>query len=129
MSPSEDTLDAYGEFMLKFAGAEFPGLTGHSAVIHEVFSGEGRVCVVWTLKATHGEAAKVGGPFPGVEPFLGWQPTGRDVAIPVVSIARLLEHGLSTDWHHQWDRLGALAQIGVRAVGRPVLRTNSPVDR
>lgn len=111
-------------------GQEFAGLTGHAARVHSAFVADGKACVVWTLAASHGDQPLTGGPFPAETPFLGWYATGREVQIPVVSIANATDPGLSdaTDWHHQWDRLGALAQIGVRAVGRPVLRTNSPLD-
>jgi|RifCSP16_2_1023846.scaffolds.fasta_scaffold177945_2 hypothetical protein len=112
---------------------EFAGLNAHSATVHQAFGAEGKVCVVWTLSANHGDVARTGGPFPNERPFLGWYATGRPVQITVVSLVESPDiAGVAKDgahWHHQWDRLAALAQIGVRAVGRPVLRADNALDR
>ena len=117
---------------LAAAEPDFAGLEGYSATVHQAFGGGGNVCVVWTLTASHGAVAVQGGPPPGAQPFLGWYATGRKVRIPVVSLVRAKEPasiGTGKAWHHHWDRLGALAQIGVRAVGRPVLRADNALDR
>jgi hypothetical protein len=126
MSPIEKRL------VEQTSGPEFRGLKGHAAEAHLTFSADGHTCVAWTLTAMHGDEARTTrARIQGQQTFLGWHETGRAVQIPVVSICRSgdpLTAGVE-DWHHQWDRLGALAQIGVRAVGRPVLRADNALDR
>lgn len=134
MSSAPSSFSSLETLLAKLAaeGDDFRGLEDYRAEVHSVFGGDGSVCVVWTLYAAHGTKPSVGGPAAGVRPFLGWYPTGRSVRIPVVSLTRAknvakVESGKG--WHHEWDRLGALAQIGVRAVGRPVLRADNALDR
>ncbi len=126
MSPLEKTLVEHTR------DREFPGLEGHRAETHLTFEGDGHTCVAWTLTAMHGgEARTTRARLQGRQTFLGWHATGRMVQIPVISVCRS-GNPLTTDpgdWHHSWDRLGALAQIGVRAVGRPVLRADNALDR
>ncbi|MCC7089290.1 MAG: hypothetical protein M9925_15550 [Chloroflexi bacterium] len=113
------------------SGVEFLGLEGHHATAHLTFSGDGHTCIAWTLRAQHGQEARITrARIQGRQTFLGWHETGRQVEIPVVSVCRSNDPMAANagDWHHHWDRLGALAQIGVRAVGRPVLRADNALD-
>lgn len=134
MSSPETTNAELATLLAELAAAEpdFAGLESHTATVHQAFGGGGNVCIVWTLTASHGAAPVQGGPPAGAKPFLGWYATGRRVQIPMVSLVRAKgpgSIGTGKAWHHHWDRLGALAQIGVRAVGRPVLRADNALDR
>jgi hypothetical protein len=133
MTSPESRFPNLGERLLEHTSVtEFSGLTEHSALIHEVYKGDSGVCVAWTLSASHGTRPHTSqDDIARGSTFLGWHATGRPVRIPVVSIAPGSDPlaAKAGEWHHQWDRLGALAQIGVRAVGRPVLRTDNALDR
>jgi hypothetical protein len=123
------------------AKREFPGLTNQRVNIFGVIPGGTSGAVWWTVRGTHGVAPSTTWPDPAAaasaDEFLGFHATGRKVVIDVVSF--LVDAPLPANqadsrddhdhirrqfagWRHGWDRLGALQQIGVSAVGRPVLR-------
>lgn len=119
-NPRDDALR--GELLAMLGDAnrnEFRGLKVDDAtVLRSVVEGERRV-VWWQLVGQHA----------GDGDFLGWAPTERDVRLEVLSIEVTKtdpDYHRSEDdfvgWRHVYDKLSALAQIGVKAVGRPVLR-------
>lgn len=87
------------------------------------FQGDGRYFVSWMVRGVHGTG--VAGPRErqSIKPeqqLLGWLPTGREVSLRVFSVLRDDGAGGITVEESRFDRLELLAQIGVRAVGRPV---------
>lgn len=109
----------------------FKGIDVSHARVELVIADGNNACVAWRLLARHGARPTIRQEdMQHGTTFLGWHATGRQVVIPVVSVCRGSDPAAAgaDDWHHSWDRLSALAQIGVRAVGRPVLRAVSPVD-
>jgi hypothetical protein len=118
--------------LLEVAHAEFPGLTIESPEQIKVFGvSDDGAAVWWTLRAPHG--AGLATPTDGGPRFLGFYSTGKDIVIDVISlrvtgpadVAPTDESDVDrlkfSGWRHSWDRLGALHQMGVRAVGRPIL--------
>lgn len=109
----------------------FKGLEVSHARVELAFADSANACVAWRLVARHGAAPRTTREqMQTGTAFLGWHATGRQVVIPVVSVCKGSDplEAAPGAWHHSWDRLSALAQVGVRAVGRPVLRAVSPVD-
>lgn len=128
------------QFLLREANRELQGLDipPEGIKVYDVArDGEGGA-VWWSATGQHGNHI---GTFdnPGQE-FLGWQSTARVVKVDFVSllVTAALPHDAAGDegsdapddearrahhgWVHSWDKLTALAQMGVKAVGRPVLR-------
>ncbi len=125
----------------KFAGDLFPGLTVQSANLLEPGLGlddQTQAFIGWVVIGLHGEQFAT--PDSKDATFLGFKPTGRTLTIPIVSIATPKSDGLaeglrgedlmmqlpgSNLWLRKrlcfWDQLSVLGQMGVRAVGRPVV--------
>ena len=110
-----------------YIDAEFAGLLGPRATMTRLVQGSGGVAAHWRIQGTHGNLAQPSGAS-GPE-FLGWQPTGAKVDLHVASFSMV--PGTAADgmqFVHEWDRLHCLFQIGVHAVGRPLVgsRPRSP---
>jgi hypothetical protein len=60
--------------------------------------------------------------------FLGWAPTGAEVEFKAIVQASNIQMGVTID-DVIWDRQSVHGQLGVKAVGRPVLREGLPTWR
>ena len=110
-----------------YVQTEFAGLTSPEVTITRLVLGDGGVAAHWRIQGTHGSLAQPS-EASGAE-FLGWQPTGAMVDVHVATFGggegtAAAEKGFV----HEWDRLHGLFQIGVHAVGRPLVgsRPRSP---
>ena len=110
-----------------YVQTEFAGLTSPEVTITRLVQGDGGVAAHWRIQGTHGSLAQ---PSTASGPeFLGWQPTGATVDVHVATFGD--GPGPMADKRevvHEWDRLHGLFQIGVHAVGRPLVgsRPRSP---
>ena len=111
----------------KYVQTEFAGLTNPQITMTRLVQGDGGVAAHWRIQGTHGSLAQPS-VASGAE-FLGWQPTGAKVDIHVATFSEGEETEKSEKgFVHEWDRLHGLFQIGVHAVGRPLVgsRPRSP---
>ena len=108
------------EALSKYIDTEFAGLLGPRATMTRLVQGDGGVAAHWRIQGTHGNLAQPSGES-GAE-FLGWQPTGAKVDLHVATFSEGEETDASEKgFVHEWDRLHGLFQIGVHAVGRPLV--------
>ena len=112
-----------------YVQTEFAGLTNPEITMTRLVQGSGGVAAHWRIQGTHGSLAQPSGAS-GPE-FLGWQPTGATVDVHVATFGD--GPGPMADkmeFVHEWDRLHGLFQIGVHAVGRPLVgsRPRSPAE-
>ena len=117
-------IDAIEEYI----GIEFAGLLARKVSMTRLVLGDGGVAAAhWRIQGTHGSLAQPSGAS-GPE-FLGWQPTGANVDLHVATFSEGEEtEAAEKGFVHEWDRLHGLFQIGVHAVGRPLVgsRPRSP---
>jgi hypothetical protein len=135
MPITEEEAQALADPLLKHAQTPKPeglGLTGLMSVdivvdVQLSFHAEKEIFVAWELSGRHG--ASIAAPGDELAPgdhFLGWAPTARDVRIRIftVGVPLLDENGAVSGaeaLQSRYDQLTALRQLGVLAVGRPVL--------
>ena len=103
-----------------YVKTEFAGLTSPEVTMTRLVLGDGGVAAHWRIRGTHGSLAQPSGDS-GAE-FLGWQPTGAKVDVHVATFGG--GEGTAAakkGFVHEWDRLHGLFQIGVHAVGRPLV--------
>ena len=104
-----------------YIGIEFAGLLARKVTMTRLVQAPGgAVAAHWRIHGTHGSLAQPSGAS-GPE-FLGWQPTGKEVDLHVATFSVVpgtVEDGRK--FVHEWDRLHGLFQIGVHAVGRPLV--------
>lgn len=103
-----------------YVQTEFAGLTSPVVTVTRLVQGSGGVAAHWRIRGTHGSLAQPSGAS-GPE-FLGWQPTGAKVDVHVATFGG--GEGTAAakmGFVHEWDRLHGLFQIGVHAVGRPLV--------
>ena len=103
-----------------YIGIEFAGLLARKVTMTRLVQGPGGVAAHWRIRGTHGSLAQPSGAS-GPE-FLGWQPTGAKVDVHVATFGG--GEGTAAakmGFVHEWDRLHGLFQIGVHAVGRPLV--------
>ncbi|MEO6398231.1 MAG: hypothetical protein ABIP13_07155 [Tepidiformaceae bacterium] len=109
----------------EFAGLEVNGLS----MTRFVLGNDGSMAAHWRLQARHGELAQPSEKSGGE--FLGWQPTGAEIDLHIASFtAGEEDDGKGRTLVHEWDRMHGLFQIGVHAVGRPLVgqRPSDPGD-
>jgi hypothetical protein len=102
--------------ILDRAPSEFPGLNAILVDISRVASAQSTLWATAVVQARH---ERVQGA-PDAK-FLGWRPTDKAVQFEVIVTADY-EGTTITELSLCWDRLSVHGQLGVRAVGRPVLR-------
>ena len=113
-----------------YVKTEFAGLTSPEVTMTRLVLGDGRIAAHWRIRGTHGTPGSLAQPSTASGPeFLGWQPTGANVDLHVATFSEGEETDASEKgFVHEWDRLHGLFQIGVHAVGRPLVgsRPRSP---
>ena len=112
--------DALQAAIETYVQTEFAGLTSPEVTMTRLVQGSGGVAAHWRIQGTHGSLAQ---PSTASGPeFLGWQPTGANVDLHVATFSEGEETDASEKgFVHEWDRLHGLFQIGVHAVGRPLV--------
>ena len=120
---TRDAPKALLEVLNEYITTEFAGLLDPVANMTRLVRGDGGVAAHWLIHGTHGTPESAAQPSGASGPeFLGWQPTGKIVDIHVASFSE--DRGpvaAGMKLVHEWDRLHGLFQIGVHAVGRPVV--------
>ena len=108
----------------EYIGIEFAGLLARKVTMTRLVQAPGgAVAAHWRIHGTHGTERSPAQPSGASGPeFLGWQPTGAKVDVHVATFSEGEETEASEKgFVHEWDRLHGLFQIGVHAVGRPLV--------
>ncbi len=107
--PSDEAMSAIAQFA---DDHHLSGLDGAALEVVDYFeSGDGaKWAAYWNVRGKHGSSE-----------YLGFSPTNSPIVVHLLTVAHL-DSKRARILHTEFDRLHSLHQMGVRAVGRPVLR-------
>jgi C4-dicarboxylate-specific signal transduction histidine kinase len=113
--PSGEALEAMGEALNAIAAfvteQQLESLDDMTATLHDLFVGtDEKWAAYWVAEGDHRS-----------NEFLGWGPTNRRITMHLLTVKHRNPVDGELIVHTEFDRLHAMWQMGVKAVGRPIL--------